>query len=145
MKSSLTSGTTTSCGCYRKERAAKHLSAISSNNYIDETNNKYGLLTVLHKSPLKHISRAGVLWHCKCECGKEIDVLGIDLRNGVVSSCGCLRTISKGEEKIKKLLLNNHYLFVEQYPVNINGYIYKFDFAILKNNQLSYCIEFDGK
>ena len=42
LKSSLIKGTTQSCGCFRKEKAAKMLAIRSKNNYIDELNNKYG-------------------------------------------------------------------------------------------------------
>lgn len=28
-------------------------------------------------------------WHCLCDCGKEIDVLGMSLKNGDCKSCGC--------------------------------------------------------
>lgn len=30
-------------------------------------------------------------WHCKCECGKEKDVEGRNLRSGKTLSCGCLQ------------------------------------------------------
>ena len=29
------------------------------------------------------------LWHCKCDCGKEVDLYGTRLRNGNYKSCGC--------------------------------------------------------
>ena len=28
-------------------------------------------------------------WHCRCDCGSEIDVLGMSLKNGDTKSCGC--------------------------------------------------------
>lgn len=28
-------------------------------------------------------------WHCRCDCGNEIDVLGMSLKNGNTKSCGC--------------------------------------------------------
>lgn len=31
-----------------------------------------------------------VMWHCKCDCGNEVDVSGSKLRNGNTKSCGCL-------------------------------------------------------
>ena len=30
-------------------------------------------------------------WLCKCDCGNEKIVLGSNLKNGCVKSCGCLR------------------------------------------------------
>ena len=55
---------------------------------IDEVGNKYGRLTV--------VSLAGTqnnrgLWHCKCECGNECNVIGKYLRNGDTKSCGCMK------------------------------------------------------
>ena len=62
--------------------------------------NKYGLLTVVGrgkdltypsaKSPVKQ-------WHCRCECGNELDVRTTYLKSGHTQSCGCLlsRTLTK--------------------------------------------------
>ena len=60
----------------------------TNSRLIDETGNKYGYLTVLYKAPFKSNSQK-TLWHCKCECGNECDVLGESLRNKLTSSCGC--------------------------------------------------------
>lgn len=35
----------------------------------------------------KHIP----MWHCKCECGNELNVRGNDLKRGTTKSCGCLK------------------------------------------------------
>lgn len=32
-----------------------------------------------------------IMWHCKCECGREKDVSADSLKNGSSKSCGCLR------------------------------------------------------
>lgn len=55
---------------------------------IDETGNKYGRLTVLYRA---QIPKKGVYWHCRCDCGNEIDVFGTSLRCGNTKSCGCLK------------------------------------------------------
>jgi len=34
---------------------------------------------------------AHAVWHCRCECGREVDVRGTHLVSGRVRSCGCLR------------------------------------------------------
>lgn len=52
---------------------------------IDETGNKYGLLTVIHKTKDKNGRTA---WMCKCDCGNEKIVRGSDLRTGKITSCG---------------------------------------------------------
>lgn len=65
-----------SCGCVSRRE--------------DLTNRRFGKLTVLYAvndyvSPKgSHMSK----WHCKCDCGKETDVLGMSLKNGDTQSCG---------------------------------------------------------
>ena len=56
---------------------------------IDVTGNKYGLLTVLCDSG-KRTANKKVLWHCRCDCGNEIDV-GKDIlvKPNTIPSCGC--------------------------------------------------------
>ena len=73
---------------------------------IDETNNRYGRLTVINQTGLNKKKQA--LWLCKCDCGNFCIVNGIDLRRGHTRSCGCLmkETSRKVLEKcglIKKL------------------------------------------
>lgn len=60
----------------------------------DLTGEKFGRLTVIEQSEdwiipttQKHIP----MWHCKCECGNELNVRGNDLKNGTTSSCGCYK------------------------------------------------------
>jgi hypothetical protein len=53
-----------------------------SNPKNDLTNQKIGFLT-----PLYYIK--GSKWHCKCDCGKEIDVSTRNLNSGHTKSCGC--------------------------------------------------------
>lgn len=144
LRSSLVNGSTKSCGCLRKKIAKERMTEMSSNNYIDEKGKQYGKLTVLYKIPNTINNRAGVMWHCQCECGNEKDVLGVDLRSGAVSSCGCLGK-SKGEYKIEKILNDNNILFVKEFPQKIDNKILRFDFAILnEDNKIEYFIEFDG-
>ena len=56
---------------------------------IDITGRKFGRLTV----HAKH-GRAGkyVIWTCRCECGRLVNVRGQDLRTGNTKSCGCLQS-----------------------------------------------------
>ena len=62
------------------------------NNIKDMIGLKFGRLTVVNRSK-DYISPSGkhrIKWHCLCECGNEVDVLGHLLRNGHTKSCGCL-------------------------------------------------------
>lgn len=144
LKGSLVSGATKSCGCLRRKISSQRLSKISSDNYINELGNKYGKLTVVQKIPNVKNNRNGVMWRCICECGNIKDVLGVDLRAGNVTSCGCIGK-SKGEYYIEKILIQNNIPFVKEFPQDINGHLMRYDFAILENNKISYLIEFDGE
>lgn len=143
-KNDLIQGKIKSCGCLRKKISANNLSNISKNHFIDETGKKYGKLLVLYKVPNNHPTRQGAVWHCKCECGNEKDVFGADLRQGTVSSCGCIGT-SKGEWKIAQLLNQNNITFIKQYPIQFPDRTLRFDFAILKQNKIKNFIEYDGE
>ena len=60
---------------------------------IDLTGQKFGRLTVLKRAE-NYISPNGgkrAQWLCKCECGKEVVVLGKNLRKGLTRSCGCFQ------------------------------------------------------
>lgn len=58
------------------------------NNFIDETGNKYGRLTVIERGGNSLDRQA--MWVCQCSCGKIHIVRGTALRRGEVKSCGCL-------------------------------------------------------
>lgn len=71
-----------------------------SHNFIDETGKQYGELTVLYRAENNKSGRA--MWHCRCSCGNEIDVLGKSLRSGNTKSCGCLQRRRAAESNIKR-------------------------------------------
>ena len=56
---------------------------------VDITGLTFGRLTVLAPSGIGSSRRAMFL--CKCSCGNERVLAGIELRKGNVQSCGCLR------------------------------------------------------
>lgn len=71
-------------------------------NIIDLTGKKYGKLTVLYQAK-DHISKNGnkrVVWHCKCDCGNEIDVMALNLTRNHTTSCGCAR--NNGRKKLQR-------------------------------------------
>ena len=145
---SLRKGLTTSCGCNKLEKLKKY----NEEHTINEIGNKYGKLLVISRNidPEK-ASDGRAMWNCQCDCGNICVVSGKNLRNGHVSSCGC-GFRSKGESIIKWLLDKTDLQYSTQYAIKIkqNNYEvsqihpYYFDFAIFKNNNLFYLIEFDG-
>ena len=67
----------------------------------DLTNQHFGRLTVLGDVG-KRTGRGRVLWHCLCECGTVTFVRGDHLKNGEISSCGCLNE-EKKRDRFKDL------------------------------------------
>ena len=55
---------------------------------VDLTGKKYGRWTVLGKS---EAVSSNTRWHCQCECGTISEIVGGSLKNGISTSCGCLR------------------------------------------------------
>lgn len=56
---------------------------------IDMAGEKYGRVTVISYVGISEDRRA--LWKCQCECGTTFITRGKDLRQGKVTSCGCVR------------------------------------------------------
>ena len=58
----------------------------------DITGFKYGKLTVLKQVESKKQPNGSTKsrWLCQCECGKEIIVIGSNLKSGNTTSCGCV-------------------------------------------------------
>lgn len=58
---------------------------------IDLTGQKFGKLTVLFEQPERKNSK--IVWHCKCDCGNECDIVGSQLTKAdhPTRSCGCLQ------------------------------------------------------
>lgn len=82
----LKSGHTQSCGCKRAD---------ASRNRRDLTGMRFGRLTVLYRADAKTKAQK-TLWHCRCDCGGEIDVFSGSLLRGLTKSCGCLnREVSR--------------------------------------------------
>lgn len=145
----LKTGNTKSCGCFSIKNSLKQLEKIHQTQCQDLTGMKKGLLTIERLATQEEsLNRpAGIrYWFARCDCGNSHIVGTSDFLLGKVQSCGCL--LSKGEEKIKKILTQNNINFISQYTFDdlISQYNrkYKFDFAIFNNSQLQYLIEYDG-
>jgi hypothetical protein len=92
---SLKNGTTTSCGCKRKENGKDKL--------INLIGKKFGRLLVIERAykPLG-IKDKRPYWLCKCECGKRKVISGLNLRKGYTTSCGCYRSSIQKYKKLEK-------------------------------------------
>lgn len=75
-------GNTKSDGCYHKLRA-------SEANIKDLTGQIFGRLFVEYMLPERKNNK--IFYHCKCNCGNEIDISAHCLTSGKTKSCGCLR------------------------------------------------------
>lgn len=65
-----------SCGCYLKQKR----------NSIK--GKRFGELTALYPLSQRNADR-NIMWHCRCSCGKDIDVPSNRLTSGNVTNCGC--------------------------------------------------------
>jgi hypothetical protein len=57
-------------------------------SFIDITGQRFGRLVVTRRAPNKGKSTA---WLCRCDCGKNTEVFGVNLKRGFTVSCGCFR------------------------------------------------------
>lgn len=54
---------------------------------LDLKNKKFGKLLVLYQLPERKNGK--IVWHCKCDCGNECNVISTNLKGGKTISCGC--------------------------------------------------------
>ncbi len=80
LERSLLYGGSESCGCLRREEAAKTLS-------YDLQGQVFGQLTVLHKAEYQR-KNGGIWWTCQCSCGNLYDVSASMLLTGKRTHCG---------------------------------------------------------
>lgn len=120
-------------------------------NYIDITNQKFGKLTALK---IHHYNaNNGYIWECQCDCDNIAYVSYCHLHKGYSKSCGCERLKqlalsasfgSKGERKIKDILINNNIVFEQEKTfANLQDKrLLPYDFYLPEYNCL---IEYDGQ
>lgn len=68
----------------------------------DLVGQRFGKLVVLKDSG-KRSKGSGVIWLCKCDCGKTFETLGPGLKSGATKSCRCLRIHNLVGKKFGKL------------------------------------------
>ena len=80
---------------------------------VDLTGQRFGMLTVLHRSKdyIFESGRKERMWSCQCDCGNIIDVLGINLKKkNNTTSCGCYK-VEKMKASKTTHGLSNHQLY----------------------------------
>ena len=129
-----------SCGCEAHKRA-KNFGNFSAR---DLTNQKFGSLQVINKIGVNKYNY--IIWHCKCDCGNECDVLSRELLSGNAKSCGC-RKSTQPETDIENLLIKYNIKYIREYTFNdLNDkFPLRFDFAIFNNDSLVCLIEYQGQ
>lgn len=66
---------------------------------LELTGQKFHRLTVLSLSEKqKQSKKRKTTWLCRCDCGKETNVVGSKLKNGHTRSCGCI-----GRERMRQM------------------------------------------
>ncbi len=117
-----------SCGCLNKENGIKN-----RDNLLEQ---KFGLLTVFDYE----LNGRNVIWLCFCECGnkKVVKVIGANLKNGKVKSCGCFRRkrLPYGENAFNRLY---HTYKTRALNKNFEFTLSKEEFRIITNKRCYYC------
>ena len=137
-KNDVQSGHTQSCGCLHREKTIE-ANTKDWSGYVSP----YGVKLIKQEE----YKNNKWYWLCQCGlCGKEFISIPAVIASGATSSCGC-RTTSKGEQLIEEILINNHVDYKKQYSFNDCRYInvLRFDFAIMRNNEPIYLIEYNGR
>lgn len=137
----LKNGSCVSCGCYRKERMSEVGKQYTKT--ADLQNKKFGKLTVLE--PTERRQNKSVVWKCQCDCGNIHYASTSNLQSGSVCQCSDCKTLSKGEDRIKELLIEAKINFIQEKTFDTCRYpetnaLLRFDFYV----DNSYIIEFDG-
>ena len=69
--------------------------------YVDITGQRFERLVALYPSK-KYYESGSVIWHCKCDCGNEVDVAYNTLVYTNQKSCGCQK--KEHDQKLKTFL-----------------------------------------
>lgn len=85
-QNNLTSGHTTSCGCFRKER-------IEESGRIDARGKEFGKLTAIRF--IKTDKHGHAMWLFRCLCGRELVAILDNVMRGNTTSCGCNVELSR--------------------------------------------------
>lgn len=137
----LTQGITIECPKCTKKR-------VLESKKIDFTGEEIDSLIVLYYTG-KQDKKGNCIWHCRCSCGKDVEVSSYYLNSPhwTYKSCGCQAHKSAGELKITSCLKNMNIDFIKEKTFEtcinpITNYKLRFDFYLPKQDIL---IEYDGE
>lgn len=85
------------CGCGAGEKP----------NYKNIANRRKGKLTAMYPTDKRDL-KGFVIWHCRCDCGNEIEMTESDFVFGGSVSCGCVR-----QQRWNEVVLNDYLTFVD--------------------------------
>lgn len=109
---------TKSCGCIARNPG-----------YEDLTGRKFGRLLVIKYAGKKGNKRKRIAWLCKCDCGKQVEILGENLKQGISKSCGCycIQRIKNKNTKhgFTKTRIFNIYIKIKERCLNEHSKAYK--------------------
>ena len=66
----------------------------TAHNFIDLTGQRFGRLVAMYRVPG---FTKDTRWHCRCDCGNEVSIRRLTLRNGTATSCECYHNEIAGE------------------------------------------------
>lgn len=90
----LNTGTTRSCGCLMRETSSRIAKEHPLKHpTVDISGQRSGLLVAIR--PLDARRRNCVVWRCRCDCGREVEIPVVSFRRN--KSCGC----TKGKSSIR--------------------------------------------
>ena len=146
----LRSGNTKSCGCMRNIGLIKY-NAQKSEEASIPIGTKFGSLTVIKDIGFQEQvpGHKRKYYLCQCDCGILKEIMGNQLKQGHVISCGnCI--LSKGEYQITQLLKQNNIIYehnITYEPLTKEcGRQLRFDFIIYtSNHEIDRFVEFDGQ
>lgn len=94
--SKIRKGQPKSCGCLQREKVSKL-------NYKDIKGQIFGELTVIEETNERDKNGGGIIWKCKCSCGKDVYINGVNLRRTSGNTLSCKDCASKrGGQKNQK-------------------------------------------
>lgn len=98
-----------SCGCSRIK---------------DLSNTKIGILNILNKTNKRNKYDGSVIWKCKCDCGKIIDLSTSQLKHPQRISCGCFKeniiNSCKKRSGINHYKYNTNFTIEQRLRIRIN-------------------------